>query len=365
MYNPLQFFKPLNARFDLAGQMAGEVAESNRLRDARAKQQAGEQRFLGLQQLGQYQPEELNDPQVQGQMQQAQMDMLGGGDKYLNYQLQQQQMEARKQSSVQEEQDRPRIRKAVDDQAQAKMLANDVVAEYLNLPQEEKNPKKDEYREKYKVQWLAHRKAISDLGNIPSSKGYHVDKLPTWEEQVAKSVAWRSTESLMGAREREALANAGLKEIQQSGALGKQSREIAKHDEYMQSKVEESLRAKLKDEELFKPRVYDKNMFDADVALRAKNPAQLAKILNGLLEKGLSTNESEIQAIVNKDAGALKRFFIKTYGTPDVSLNQMYNDIKEMATYRKTRATEIMGDVSVEEVPKKKQAKVTSWDDLE
>ena len=89
MYNPLQFFNPVNARFDQAGQIAGQIAETNRLRDARAKQQAGEQRFLGLQQLGQYQPEELQDPQVQAQMQQATMDMLGGGDKYLNYQLMQ------------------------------------------------------------------------------------------------------------------------------------------------------------------------------------------------------------------------------------------------------------------------------------
>ena len=94
MYNPLQFFKPVNARFDLAGQMATQISEQNRLRDARAKQQAGEQRFLGLQQLGQYQPEELQDPQVKGQMEQATMDMLGGGDKYLNYQLKQQQAEA-------------------------------------------------------------------------------------------------------------------------------------------------------------------------------------------------------------------------------------------------------------------------------
>ena len=89
MYNPLQFFKPVNARFDLAGQMATQISEQNRLRGDRAKQQAGEQRFLGLQQLGQYQPEELQDPQVQGQMEQAKMDMLGGGDKYLNYQLMQ------------------------------------------------------------------------------------------------------------------------------------------------------------------------------------------------------------------------------------------------------------------------------------
>ena len=94
MYNPLQFFKPVNARFDLAGQMATQISEQNRLRDGRAKQQAGEQRFLGLQQLGQYQPEELEDPQVQGQMEQAKMDMLGGGDKYLNYQIGQQKMEA-------------------------------------------------------------------------------------------------------------------------------------------------------------------------------------------------------------------------------------------------------------------------------
>lgn len=87
MYNPLQFFSPVNARFDQAGGIATQIAEQNRLRGERAKQQAGEQRFLGLQQLGQYQPEELQDPQVQAQMEQATMDMLGGGDKYLNYQL--------------------------------------------------------------------------------------------------------------------------------------------------------------------------------------------------------------------------------------------------------------------------------------
>ncbi len=89
MYNPLQFFKPTNMRFDQAGQMFGNIVDNARLDQQKKKQQAGAQRFLGLQQLGEYQPEKLQTPIVQGQMEQARMDMLGGGKPYLEYQIKQ------------------------------------------------------------------------------------------------------------------------------------------------------------------------------------------------------------------------------------------------------------------------------------
>ena len=85
MYNPLQFFNPVNARFDLAGQMATQIAEQNRLRDERARQESG---FQGLQDLGTLRANNIPlNEQQQVDESRHQMEALGSPEKFMNYQL--------------------------------------------------------------------------------------------------------------------------------------------------------------------------------------------------------------------------------------------------------------------------------------
>ena len=105
MYNPLQFFKPVNARFDLAGQTASQISEQNRLRDARAKQEqqqqmqrAGAEKYIGLQglmQSGALEGDEEGLRIAQEGMQGGALDALGAKGLF-DFNMKQQQMEARK-----------------------------------------------------------------------------------------------------------------------------------------------------------------------------------------------------------------------------------------------------------------------------
>ncbi len=95
MYNPLQFITPVNARFDQVGQIASQIGAQNRVRAREDKSLNAFKRLQGLEQLGQYQPDELENPEFQAQMNQARMESLGSPQAYYNDQMKRQQMQAK------------------------------------------------------------------------------------------------------------------------------------------------------------------------------------------------------------------------------------------------------------------------------
>jgi len=323
MYNPLQFFKPVNARFDLAGQMATQISEQNRLRDDRAKQQAGEQRFLGLQQLGQYQPDELQNPQVQGQMEQAKMDMLGGGDKYLNYQLLQQREEARKQAE--QKMSDPRIIALRESQDESFLKGQDLLSQAIKTT----DPvKRDEYMMQYKDILAENLKADRQLTafGLPS----HAKRpLPSWTKGLGGMAKQLGAEDLASAELAIKQSEKAIKD-QQVKNLGME--EALKSEALKQSK-ERTIDAKAGSQYQINNAGFVKRMIDADRILSKIQPTamQQAKAkfgsVTGLFDDAFSVNSSEFitpnlrdesGAAIGKDEfeSAESRFIPKPADTP-------------------------------------------------
>jgi hypothetical protein len=279
MYNPLQFFKPVNARFDLAGQMATQISEQNRLRGDRAKQQAGEQRFLGLQQLGQYQPKELEDPQVQGQMEQAKMDMLGGGDKYLNYQIGQQKMEADalyrknkmeadalyREQQLKGDAGTPKIAQYIGLQTDAIESAENVLQKYLAI--DKPTPEqKEKARIDYGHSWRANREAMAQLGGHANATGQDYTKLPTWGKALKDGITFGSAEELNNSLIRKANAQASSYEAAASDAYAGISRAKELHDKKISEMKKGTASERL-------TAGFAQRMVAADAAIRGKQPS--------------------------------------------------------------------------------------------
>ena len=196
--------------------MAGQIADRNLQNEQRATQQAGAKRFLGLQQLGKYQPEELQDPMVQGQMEQARMDMLGSPEKYMNYQLRQQQMKANElnrqrafDAKNKADLGTPIIGGFIKQQTGAIRGASDVLNDYLLID----NPtpaQKKEARDNYMVNWDANRKAMAGLGSQSKSTGQDYTTLPTWNKALSSGIDYRTTADLADAEESKVRSQAKL-----------------------------------------------------------------------------------------------------------------------------------------------------------
>ena len=140
MYNPLQFFQPTNARFDLAGQTAGQIAESNRLRDARESQLQG---FQGLQDLATLRANNIPlNEQQQVDESQYQMEALGSPEKFMNYQLMQERAKNVGRRGVTGNAES--IQTAIKNQAPYEAKLNILENELNNM-----NPTDDGYQEKF------------------------------------------------------------------------------------------------------------------------------------------------------------------------------------------------------------------------
>ena len=344
MYNPLQFFKPVNARFDLAGQMATQISEENRLRDARAKQQAGEQRFLGLQQLGQYQPKELQDPQVQGQMQQATMDMLGGGDKYLNYQLKQQQQEARRRKE--EALSDPRVQELMVVQKDSNLKAKGLVSKYLNTDSlEEKKAIEEEYMNLSKIS----NEAGAELGSNPAISGWQYTPMPNFYRMVESAVKGRGAQGLQEI-EKETKEYAGDKIKVESEAIEetiKLSRQKQQAD--LQKMAEERGRSKhnqitkvLKDSNLLEPTAYDAIVDQGKFMLENKNIFGAVKLLSNIIEPGLSVTEGEVGGYTIGGQGVVAKMLMDTFGADTSDINGIYTLLKGLADRKKVQAQSIV-----------------------
>lgn len=354
MYNPLQFFSPVNARFDQAGQIAGQIAETNRLRDARAKQQAGEKRFLGLQQLGQYQPDELQDPQVQAQMQQATMDMLGGGDKYLNYQMQLQEAEARraKERALSD----PRVQELMVIQKDADLKAKGLVSKYLNAETlEEKQGIEQEYLKLSEIS----NKAGAELGSNPNISGWQYTPMPNFYKMVESAVKGRGAQGLQEieletkeyARDK---VKAESKEIEEKLKLSMQKQQAD-----LQKMKEERGRAKhnqitkvLNDSGLSEPFVYDSIIKDAQFAVDKKNIFTAVKLLSNVIEPGLSVTEGEVEGYTVGGTSKFNKFLQKMGGAGESDMNRILELLKGIAENRKSQAQSIISRGGEREAPR-------------
>tara|TARA_R110000868_G_scaffold112527_2_gene302978 strand:+ start:6395 stop:7579 length:1185 start_codon:yes stop_codon:yes gene_type:complete len=98
LYNPLAFTRPTNsgtAGLQLLGNALDQRRQRGDLRASEDKKLNAFKRLQGLEQLGQYQPDELENPEVQAQMNQARMESLGSPQAYYADQMKQQQMQAK------------------------------------------------------------------------------------------------------------------------------------------------------------------------------------------------------------------------------------------------------------------------------
>jgi len=250
----------------------------------------------------------------------------------------------------------PLIEQAVRDQTSAKENALNILDEYFNFEGEKTKEVISKFRQRYMDEWRKQKDAMATLSRYSDSSSHNFQKLDEWSKAIAGGAKERNAEAVANATVENLLAQAAMSREEEKGYAKKLDMEEEKSEQDLQFKREDQARkAKkfkedselaekdetrkmLKDEELAFPTVYNQYIADADMALSSKNPAQLAKILNGMVEKGLSTNESEIQAIVNKDAGQIKRWYYSTYGTPTEALKSMHSDIMTMAKGRQKRS---------------------------
>ncbi len=368
MYNPLQFFKPVNARFDLAGQMATQISEQNRLRGERAKQQAGEQRFLGLQQLGQYQPDELKNTQVQGQMEQATMDMLGGGDKYLNYQLKQQQAEARKQAE--QKMSDPRIIALRESQDESFLKGQDLLSQAIKTT----DPvKRDEYMMQYKDILADNLQADRQLTafGLPS----HAKRpLPSWTKGLGGMAKQLGAEDIAKALVDKEKAQATKYQAEAKDIEGRlnlsrqmQTENLAKVKEERGRSAHNQITKVLKDSGLSEPSVYDSIIKDAEFAVDKKNIFTAVKLLSNVIEPGLSVTEGEVEGYTVGGTSKFNKFLQKMGGAGESDMKRILELLKGIATNRKSQAQSIIdrgGERSSATPKATPKAKVTSWDDL-
>lgn len=235
MYNPLQFFNPVNARFDQAGGIATQIAEQNLLRGERAKQEkqrqlqrAGAEKYIGLQglmQSGALEGDAEGLRIAQEGMRGGALDALGS-EGYFDFQLQQQREEARRLSNNQEKKDRPRIESAMLKLSEAKRKAFDILNKYFSTDSEND---RSSYRGEYMNEWDKFQQARAELGRIPSAKGHHIDKLDTWAQAIERGVDYRGAERKLNADIQSAEAKANVAKAEESDIYAKIARQRELH----------------------------------------------------------------------------------------------------------------------------------------
>jgi hypothetical protein len=344
MYNPLQFFSPLNARFDQAGQIAGQIAETDRLRAGRQKQEQGAQRFLGLQQLGQYQPEELQDPQVQAQMQQAQMDMLGSPEKYMNYQMRQQELDARRRKE--EALADPRVQELMLIQKDSDLKAKGLVSKYLNTDTiEEKQAIEAEYINLSKIS----NEAGAELGSNPSISGWQYTPMPNFYRMVESAVKGRGAQGLQEieketkeyTRDKVKVESEAIEERTRLSRQ-KQQADLVKMEEDRGRTKHNQITKVLKDSGLSEPFVYDSIIEDAQFAVDKKNIFTAVKLLSNVIEPGLSVTEGEVEGYTVGGTSRFNKFLQKLGGAGETDMNRILELLKGIANNRKGQAQKII-----------------------
>jgi hypothetical protein len=219
LYNPLMMTQPRNsgtAGLQLLGNALDQRRQRSDLRAREDKSLNAFKRLQGLEQLGQYQPDELENPEFQAQMNQARMESLGSPEAYYNYQMKQQQMKSNElqrqrtfEAKNRADLGTPVIGGFIEQQTGAIRGASDVLNDYLLIDNPTPEQKK-EARDAYMVNWDANRKAMAGLGSQSKSTGQDYTTLPTWGKALSSGIDYKTTADLADAEESKVRSQAKL-----------------------------------------------------------------------------------------------------------------------------------------------------------
>ena len=354
MYNPLQFFSPMNARIDQAGQIASQIAETNRLRDARAKQQdarakqqAGAQKFIDLQGL-------MNSGALEGDedalniarqgMQDASLSALGDSEKFMNYQLKQQQMQARQQKA--NALSDPRVQELMGIQKNASLKAKGLVSKYLNTDSlEGKQAIEQEYLTLSKIS----NDAGAELGSNPSLSGYHHTKMPNLYRMIEGAVKGRGSQNLASIEKETKEAQRDKIIIESQDTKGRLARFNAMQSEKLDQLKEKrgfekhnQITTVLSDMKLAEPSVYEGVIKDAQFAKGQENVFTMVKLLSNVIEPGLSVTEGEVSGYIIGGQGVVAKLLQNTVGSSPQNLDEIMRLLTGIATRRKKEAQSVI-----------------------
>jgi len=356
VYNPLQAFSPLNMRFDQAGQMAGQIADRNLQNEQRANQErqqglqrAGAQKFIGLQGL-------MNSGALEGDedalniarqgMQEASLSALGSPEKYMNFQMKQQQMAARnkKEQALSD----PKVQELMNIQKNASLGAKGLVSKYLNTDSlDEKQAIEKEYLELSKVS----NEAGAELGANPNISGWQYTPMPNFFRMVEGAVKGRGTQDLAGIEKETKEARRDLVRAESDAIKGRldlsrqmQTENLAKLKEDRGRTAHNQITKVLKDSGLSEPSAYDSIIRDAQFAVEKKNIFTAVKVLSNVIEPGLSVTEGEVEGYTVGGTSNFNKFLQKMGGAGESDMNRILELLTGIANNRKTQAQKIISN---------------------
>ncbi len=376
MYNPLQFFSPVNARFDQAGGIATQIAETNRLRDSRAKQEqqkqmqrAGAERYIGLQSLvdgGTLEGDAEGLRIAQEGMRGGALDALGA-EGYFDFQMKQQQAEARRQAE--QKMSDPRIIALREAQDESFLKGQELLSEAIKTTD---SVKRDNLMMEYKSVLAENLQADRQLTafGLPS----HAKRpLPSWTKGLGGMAKQLGAEDIAKALVKKEEAQATKYQAEADDIKGRlalsrqmQTENLAKIKEDRGYKAHNQITKVLKDSGLSEPSVYDSIIEDARFAVEKKNIFTAVKLLSNVIEPGLSVTEGEVEGYTVGGTSKFNKFLQKMGGAGESDMNRILELLKGIANNRKKQAQNIISrggerSTSTSATPK---AKITSWDDL-
>jgi hypothetical protein len=353
MYNPLQFFKPVNARFDLAGQTASQISEQNRLRDARAKQEqqqqtqrAGAEKYIGLQglmQSGALEGDEEGLRIAQEGMQGGALDALGAKGLF-DFNMKQQQAEARRRKE--EALSDPRVQELMVVQKDSNLKAKGLVSKYLNTDSlEEKQAIEEEYMNLSKIS----NEAGAELGSNPAISGWQYTAMPNFYRMVESAVKGRGAQGLQEIeKETKEYARDKIKveseAIEEKTKLSKQKQQadLLKMAEERGRTKHNQITKVLNDSNLLEPTAYDAIVDQGKFMLDNKNIFGAVKLLSNIIEPGLSVTEGEVGGYTIGGQGVVAKMLMDTFGAGTSDINGIYTLLKGLADRKKVQAQSIV-----------------------
>ena len=349
LYNPLAFTRPTNsgtAGLQLLGNALDQRRQRGVLQASEDKKLNAFKRLQGLEQLGQYQPDELENPEIQAQMNQARMESLGSPQAYYADQMKQQQAEARNQRA--NALSDPKVQELMGVQKNASLEAKGLVSKYLNTDSlEEKQAIEQEYLTLSKVS----NDAGAELGSNPSLSGYHHTKMPNFFRMVEGAVKGRGTQDLAGIEKETKEAQRDKVKAESNAITGRlelsrqmQTENLAKIKEDRGYKSHNQITKVLKDSGLSEPSTYDSIIRDAQFAVEKKNIFTAVKLLSNVIEPGLSVTEGEVDGYTVGGTSKFNKFLQRMGGAGVYDMNRILELLTGIAQNRKGQAQKIIGN---------------------
>ena len=253
----------------------------------------------------------------------------------------------------------PLIEGAVRAQTEAKEKALNILDEYFKLDEEPSKEIESQFRQRYMDEWRKQKDAMATLSRYPESSSHNFQKLSEWSKAVAGGAKERNAKAITDATVKKLMADTDMTlqeargyaeklEMEKQAAKQKlssdrasQTQRAEKHSLDIAAKNQSEYIKELASLGLFPPSVYDRNIKEASAARGSNQIAIIAKVLNGLIEKGLATNEGEVNALVGMDKGAIEKYFINLTGSKAAAMDNMIDLINKMANGRKAAAMEV------------------------